>query len=126
VALLLLSLALLLVVLHRRFRTGTGRYTRAGVVVAAVVAGYSYIVAVTSVPNVCAFPLQHTNDSHECYNPRDPAQFSRHLKECKIVPGKPPPAAPDAPNVDHRAVPCDYFDQFQNRPLPASPALARH
>jgi hypothetical protein len=112
VILVLSTLVLLLVVMHQRF----GMVTRVGVLIAAGAAGASYWQEVTAPPvhgPVCTFPLQRTKDN-DCYSPRVPVQFERHLRECAIVPGAPPPSG-DAPAQDSRGVPCDFFDQYANR-----------
>ncbi len=128
--LLVSSLVLLLLVMHRRFRTRTGRLTRAGVLIAVVCAGTAYWQAYRQAdfdqqiirrtqndPNsalvVCIFPQQYTNDRYSCYDPRDSTEVARHLRECRIVPGAHVDSV-DAPKQDERAVPCDYFDQFES------------
>jgi hypothetical protein len=124
---LLLSVVLLLVVLHRRFRSVSGWVLRTVVLMSAALAGASYWqqqanarqqhAAHRTLEADCRFPEQTTKDPRSCYDPRDRAQFARHLQECKIVPGG-PREIENAPPVDSRAVPCDYFDQFQNQPTP--------
>jgi len=126
VVLLIVSLVLLLAMLHPRFRKS--RLLPTGVVIASAIAAYTqienYRLESKSNAVACDYPLQPTKEAVRCYDPADPVQFARHLSECKIVPGQ-PPGATDGPILDSRSVPCDYFDQFQNKPL-QPPQTASH
>ena len=122
-----LSLILLLAVLHARFRTRKGLFIRAGACILAATAGVLYWQEPPPegvIPIQCEFPRQRTKDPRRCYDPSDLAQFSEHLKECRIVPGAASRAIENAPGYDSRQIPCDYFDQFQNPAKAAAPATA--
>jgi hypothetical protein len=112
----LLSLILLLALMHSRFRTRQGSFMRAGAFVAAAASGFVYWQG-SQTPSAhaiqCLLPRQSTRDPHRCYDPGFAAELSRHLRECKIVPGG-SHEIEDAPAYDSRGVSCDYFDQFQN------------
>jgi hypothetical protein len=129
VILALASLILLLAVSHARFRTRTGSVLRAGAFLATAASAFFYWQQASAPPAIpvyasCPFPKQRSNDPQRCYDPSDVAQFSRHLKECKIVPGAASREIENAPGVDSRGVGCDYFDQFQNHSRAAAPATA--
>jgi hypothetical protein len=128
VILALVSLVILLALMHSRFRTTRGSFMRAAAFAAAAVSGFLYFQQASAPPIVippiaCPLPKQNTKDPLECYEPGDFAQFSRHLRECKIVPGG-SHRIDSAPAADSRGVPCDYFDQFENHSNAAPPATA--